>query len=193
MIGLMGALGACKDARSLDGKSTTARSVPRADWPCAATATRSDGLKVTAAFTYGDLAACWIPIVQHLDGVTGCPTRAVVTAPTGAQTITYRYDAAGHLISADAQTYLWKGDVAVGETRASTTSHYQTPGGTAASLVVASARYRVEGGRLLEKVAGVGNTVLEWNGHRLTGKRAVGGGGGDWVTVFRYDCAAPPP
>lgn len=101
---------AAKNLREAALHATT-HSVPRADWPCGATA---NGGKTTWIFDYGTLDTCTLPVTVHESAVIGCPTRIRIdvtddAGETKTSETVYRYEA-GHLVD---EHITWKDGLAV--------------------------------------------------------------------------------
>ena len=154
----------------------TTHSVPRADWPCGATANGGQGkAKTTWIFDYGDVQSCTLPITAHESGVVGCPTRIRidVTDEEGVTTThetKFRYEN-GHLVD---EHITWKDGLAVAHD--SDPFLYGSDGfGTMSDTFQAD--WKVHDGKLVEatgrtSVQSVLNgmwttTKLAWKGSRL--------------------------
>jgi hypothetical protein len=160
-----------RNLREAARKATT-QSVPRADWPCRATANAG---KTTWTFEYGTLETCTLPITAHEKAIVGCPTklRIDVVGEDGKTTTNetaFRYEA-GRLVD---EKITWKDGLAV----AWDNDEFLYAGDGVSTLSeTAQSAWSIRDGRLQEvTLRSRGSspiqlsitTTLTWQGTRLT-------------------------
>jgi len=166
------------------GMLATARSVPRADWPCARTVTDADGHVVTTTFVYGALAACHFPITFEAEGIVGCPSQ-LVAEDKSALPFDYQDDR----MTEGPRHVVWREDgVALDNAgdhfERTATGVKQTPIGATIELAIADGKLQHVASHATNNVTAVD---LAWTGTRLS-SITVKLNDRTTTTTLAYDC-----